>query len=131
MTALTTFPNLKLLTTISLEWVGDPRAILKLDAADLRKNLGQQHAFLIKLFQVNHNRTVDLQELNQSPIPAPLVFGLTALDLLGYEPLEARWFYLDPKGAIHYLTPAEIAPTRGFAQYGPIPTWPAVDRRPK
>ena len=109
LTALTTFPDLSLLTTMSLEWVGDPRAILKLESGDLRRNLGQQHAFLIKLFQVNHNRTVDLQELNQSPIPAPLVFGLTALDLLGYEPLEARWFRLTEDGAVHYLTPAEIA----------------------
>ena len=108
LTALTTFPDLSLLTTMSLEWVGDPRAILKLESGDLRRNLGQQHAFLIKLFQVNHNRTVDLQELNQSPIPAPLVFGLTALDLLGYEPLEARWFRLTEDGAVHYLTPAEI-----------------------
>jgi len=109
MTALTTFPNLSLLTTMSLEWVGDPRAILKLESGDLRKNLGQQHAFLVKLFQVNHNRTVDLQELNQSPIPAPLVFGLTALDLLGYEPIAARWFHLDANGAVHYLTPSEIS----------------------
>ena len=109
MTALTTFPNLSLLTTMSLEWVGDPRAILKLESGDLRRNLGQQHAFLVKLFQVNHNRTVDLQELNQSPIPAPLVFGLTALDLLGYEPIAARWFHLDASGAVHYLTPSEIA----------------------
>jgi hypothetical protein len=109
LTALTTFPDLTLVTTMSLEWVGDPRAILKLESSDLRRNLGQQHAFLIKLFQVNHNRTVDLQELNHSPIPAPLVFALTALDLLGYEPLEARWFRLESDGRVHYLTPSEIA----------------------
>lgn len=109
LTALTTFPDLSLLTTMSLEWVGDPRAILKLESGELRRNLGQQHAFLIKLFQVNHNRTVDLQELNQSPIPAPLVFGLKALDLLGYEPLAARWFRLTEDGQVHYLTPSEIA----------------------
>lgn len=109
LTALTTYPNLTTLTTLSLEWVGDPRAILKLDAGDLRKNLANQHAFLIKLFQVNHNRTVDLQSLNQSPIPAPLVFGLTALELLGYEPLSARWFRLNEDGTVHYLTPSDIA----------------------
>jgi len=109
LTALTTFPDLSLLTTMSLEWVGDPRAIQKLESTELRRNLEQQHAFLIKLFQVNHNRTVDLQALNQSPIPAPLVFGLAALDLLGYEPLDARWFRLDDRGAVHYLEPSEIA----------------------
>jgi len=109
MTALTTFPNLSLLTTMSLEWVGDPRAILKLESGELRKNLAQQHAFLVKLFQVNHNRTVDLQALNQSPIPAPLVFGLTALNLLGYEPIAARWFRLEANGAVHYLTLSDIA----------------------
>lgn len=108
MTALTVYPDLELLTTMSLEWVGDPRAILTLDAGALRKNLAQQHAFLIKLFQVNHNRTVDLQELNQSPIPAPLVFGLKALDLLGYEPVSARWFQLGPNGEVKYLTPDDI-----------------------
>lgn len=109
LTALTTYPNLETLTTMSLEWVGDPRKILELEAADLKRNLSQQHAFLIKLFQVNHNRTVDLQELNQSPIPAPLVFGLTALELLGYEPVSARWFKLSPDGAVRYLTKSEIA----------------------
>ena len=109
LTALTTYPNLELLTTMSLEWVGDPRSILKLDANEFKRNLAAQHAFLIKLFQVNHNRTVDLQELNQSPIPAPLVFGLTALDLLGYEPISARWFRLADDGTVNYLTAAEIA----------------------
>ena len=109
LTALTTYPNFATLTTMSLEWAGDPRAVLKLDAGDLRRNLSTQHAFLIKLFQVNHNRTVDLQELNQSPIPAPLVFGLTALELLGYEPVHARWFRLNDDGTVHYLTPGDIA----------------------
>lgn len=109
LTALTTFPDLETLTTMSLEWVGDPRRILELEGGELKKNLAQQHAFLIKLFQVNHNRTVDLQELNQSPIPAPLVFGLTALDLLGYEPVEARWFTLGDDGSVRYLTPSQIA----------------------
>lgn len=109
LTALTTYPNLTLLTTMSLEFAGDPRAILKLDAGDFRKNMASQHAFIIKLLQVNHNRTVDLQELNRSPIPAPLVFGLTALDMLGYEPIAARWFRLDDKGAVHYLSADEIA----------------------
>lgn len=71
--------------------------------------MASQHAFIIKLLQVNHNRTVDLQELNRSPIPAPLVFGLTALDMLGYEPIAARWFRLDDKGAVHYLSADEIA----------------------
>lgn len=109
LTALTTYPNLETLTTMSLEWVGDPRKILELESSELKRNLAQQHAFLIKLFQVNHNRTVDLQELNQSPIPAPLVFGLTALELLGYEPVSARWFRLGADGAVRYLTAAEIA----------------------
>lgn len=108
LTALVTFPDLSSVTTMSLEWVGDPRAILTLESSELRKNLTQQHAFLIKLFQVNHNRTIDLQELNRSPIPAPLVFALTALDLLGYEPLEARWFQLADDGSVQYLTPNEI-----------------------
>lgn len=108
LTALATYPDLELLTTMSLEGVGDPRAILNIDGADFKKTLAKQHAYITKLFQVQHNRTLDLQELGQSPIPAPLIFGLVALDLLGYEPLEARWFTLDKDGKVHYLTKGEI-----------------------
>ncbi len=107
--ALAVFPNAERITTLSLEYVGDPRAIRTMDAAKLTKNMRQQHAFLIKLFQVNHNRTVDLQELNASPVPAPLVFALTALHLYGYEPVDARWFQIGADGAVNYLTPAAIA----------------------
>jgi len=109
MTALTVYPNASSITTMSLEWVGDPRGITRMDAAQLRGNVKTHHAFLVKLFQVNHNRTVDLQDLNQSPIPAPLTFALKALDLLGYEPTDARWFRFGPSGAIEYLTPSMIA----------------------
>jgi len=109
MTALTVYPNAESITTMSLEWVGDPRGITRMDAGQLKTNVKTHHAFLVKLFQVNHNRTVDLQDLNQSPIPAPLAFALKALDLLGYEPTEARWFRFKADGAIEYLTPSMIA----------------------
>ncbi len=107
--ALAAYPNAARITTMSLEWVGDPRAITSMESGALKNNLAQQHSFLIKLFQVNHSRTADLQSLNASPIPAPLVFALTALELLGYEPLEARWFRLDDAGKVVYLTPSAIA----------------------
>jgi hypothetical protein len=106
--ALAVFPDAERITTLSLEWVGDPRAIGTMDAPALLKNMKQQHAFLIKLFQVNHNRTIDLQELNHSPVPAPLVFALSALHLYGYEPIEARWFNLDDDGRVVWLTPSAI-----------------------
>lgn len=107
--ALAVFPNAERITTLSLEHVGDPRAVATMDAGKLTKNMKQQHAFIIKLFQVNHNRTVDLQELNASPVPAPLVFALTALDLYGYEPVDARWFDIGSSGEVVYLTPSAIA----------------------
>lgn len=107
--ALAVFPDAARITTLSLEWVGDPRAIGSMDASALMKNMKQQHSFLIKLFQVNHNRTIDLQELNHSPVPAPLVFALAALHLHGYEPIEARWFQLDDDGRVVWLTPSAIA----------------------
>jgi hypothetical protein len=107
--ALVVYPDAELITTLSLEWVGDPRAVAQMDAAALTKNMKQQHAFLIKLFQVNHSRTLDLQALNASPVPAPLVFALVALELLGYEPVDARWFELGKGGEVVYLTPSAIA----------------------
>jgi len=107
--ALAVFPEANLITTMSLEWVGDPRAVGTMEVPALMKNLKQQHAFLIKLFQVNHSRTIDLQELNQSPVPAPLVFALTALHMMGYEPISVHWFDLNDKGEVVYLTPTAIA----------------------
>jgi hypothetical protein len=109
LTALIVFPKAKTITTMSLEWVGDPRAIAAMSGATFQKSVKSHHAFLMKLFWVNHNRTVDLQALNHSPIPAPLVFALTALDVLGYEPLEARWFRLADDGKVVYLTEADVA----------------------
>jgi len=44
----------------------------------------------------------------------PAGAGLLALSYhyhYGYEPLEARWFRLEADGAVHYLTPADIAAT--------------------
>jgi hypothetical protein len=107
--ALAAYPHASRITTLSLEWVGDPRAITTMDSGALRSNLSKQHSFLTKLFQVNHSRTVDLQSLNASPIPAPLVFALAALELHGYEPITARWFRLDEAGQVVYLTPSAIA----------------------
>lgn len=109
LTALTVYPAATSITTLSLEWVGDPRGITRMEAGELKSNVKTHHAFLQKLFYVNHNKTIDLQDLNQSPIPAPLAFALTALDLLGYEPIDARWFRFAADGTIEYLTPEMIA----------------------
>lgn len=109
LTALAVFPGLAELTSLSLEAGGDPRLAMKLDKRKLARSLRLHREFLDKLVRVNHSRTLDLGRLKGDPLPSQIVFALVGLQTHGYEPLGLRYFRLEPDGAIHYLTDADIA----------------------
>jgi len=107
--ALAVFPDASEITTISLEYSGDPRTLAGLRGAALSKSLRLTRDFIAKLIAVNHNRTLDLEALVNDPVPAPLVFALVGLAIHDRELVDVRYFRLEADGAVHYLTAEDIA----------------------
>jgi len=107
--ALAVFPDAAEITTLSLEYVGDPRAVDELRGAALASSLKHHRDFIIKLVAVNHNRTIDLAVLDADPLPSPLVFALVGLGIHQRELLDVRYFDVLDDGGLRYLTPGQIA----------------------
>lgn len=109
MSALTTYPDARLITTISLEKSGDPRAIDKMNAFRLKKDLDLVGAHVGKLLRMAHSETKHLQEAARQKLPGTLVFTLVGLTIHGYEPVSLHYFEYEPDGKIRYLDEAELA----------------------
>jgi len=109
-TLLVVYPDATEYTTLSLEGMGDPRPL-----AGLGKKLPGELTKLRQLVGPNlgwaWNTTIQLS-INSSEtgagLPSILTLTLVALDINGYEPLEARFFRLGAGGAIHYLDAADL-----------------------
>lgn len=109
MSALTTYPNAKEITTISLEHAGDPRRIKSLSKQELVKNLAVIKRTITGLIQYDDSRTDNMMEGQRLDIPGQLAFFLVALTVHGYEPTSLRYFRLNADGSMNYLDQAEIA----------------------
>jgi hypothetical protein len=110
VTALTTYPAAREITTISLELTGDPRRIRDLDRAALERSLKQLRGELSELLVMSdYSKSETLKRTQRGDIPGELAFFLVSLAVHGYEPVSLRYFTLAADGAIHYLSEAEIA----------------------
>jgi hypothetical protein len=120
-TMLVVYPDATDYTTLSLEGMGDPRTINELGGDDPKlagKRAGMLATRLGKLRkQVNEtlgwawNTTQDLSASSSetgSGLPNILILTLIALDANGYEPLEARFWKPDAKGAVVYLAQRDV-----------------------
>ncbi len=108
VSALATYPDAMVLTTISLESIGDARTILKADKSKLERELGHLRDHLAKLFLKAHSRTVNLELDSRNGIAGEVAFTMAALVVHGYEPTALRYFWIQPDGSVHYLTTAEL-----------------------
>jgi hypothetical protein len=109
MTALATFPDARVYTTISLEVAGDVRKIDTVSMKKLKDELNLNRLHLGKLFEKVHSRTVNLDRESKSDLPGEVVFSMVALVLYGFEPVSLRYFKFLPDGTIHYLDADEIS----------------------
>jgi hypothetical protein len=108
-TALTVYPNADEITTLSLEPAGDPRALGKLDAKQLKSALATVATELTSLYRANFSVTMNMiTAMRAGQLPTQLIFSLSALALHGYEPTSMRYFKLSPEGDIVYLTTADF-----------------------
>ncbi|MBA3541753.1 MAG: hypothetical protein H0T79_19220 [Deltaproteobacteria bacterium] len=74
------------------------------------------------LYVVNFSNTMNMIDaMRGGQLPTQLVFGLSALQVHGYEIVSLRYFKLDTAGAIVYLTDDDVAkapdPVKGAADF--------------
>jgi hypothetical protein len=109
LSALTTFPNLSEVTTLSLEHAGDPRRAAASDADSLADSLRRFRNDINGLLTMSDSTTENMMDLQRGDVPGQLAFFLVALAIHDQEPVGLRYFRLEPDGEIHYLDEHEIA----------------------
>lgn len=109
ISALTTYPDATDITTMSLEFAGDPTRLDDIKPARLKESLRLFNSTIWGLLMADNSTTENLQKGQDSEIPGELGFFLVALAEHGYEPVSLRFFTLEKDGSLHYLTEEEIA----------------------
>lgn len=109
LSALTTYPNLTEVTTLSLEYAGDPRRIIGITPERLEFSLAQVRRRVSGLLIWTESTSENMMQLQQGDIPGQLAFFLTGLAVHGQEPVGLRFFNLTPEGEPVGLSAEDIA----------------------
>jgi hypothetical protein len=109
LSALTTYKDLREVTTLSLEHSGDPRRIVGIDAARLEDSLLRVRKGISGLLWLSDSTSENMIQLQRGEIPGQLAFFLIGLAVHGHEPTALRYFRVEPDGSLHYLNEAGIA----------------------
>jgi hypothetical protein len=107
--AIATFPDAAEYTLLSIEAAGDPRPIDDIVAKDIQHTLAVTEHNVSNLFLVAHNRTDAMAGADRDRLPGQLIFALVALRAHGMEPVRLTYFQILEDGALHYVTPVDIA----------------------
>jgi hypothetical protein len=107
--AMVVYPEASEVTTLSLESAGDPRRLLKASRLQLRQALEEYRSHVGFMLTTNDSSNSSIRSLERGLIPNQLAFSLTALSVLGYEPVSLTFFRINEDGTLHYLTGEEIA----------------------
>jgi hypothetical protein len=108
ISALVAFPDATEIDTISLEQAGDPRRIDTLSKRQLGDSLQALRGEIGGMLQVGSNTSENLSNSQQNDLPAQVSSFLMGLAAGGYEPVDMRYFRIEPDGALHYLSQADI-----------------------
>ena len=131
MMALAAFPDAKVITTLSLELAGDPRRLRTLtDKVALEQSLKGIAEASATTLASNDSKSVNLSKIQQGELPGQLSMHLMGLALFGYVPISARYFRIEPDGALHYFTNAEIAALEGQSAPRLKSNWKPADFSP-
>lgn len=131
MMALTTFPEARTITTLSLELPGDPRRLKTLsDKAALAASLKQLDETVSTTLLSNDSKSANLSKGQRGELPGQLSMHLIGLALHDYEPVSVRYFRVEADGRVHYLTPAEVAALDGTTASSLRAAWKAPDFSP-
>lgn len=108
LSALTTYPDAREITTLSLELSGDPRRLRQLDPRRLDTSLALIRGTMAPLLALNDSTSENLMKGQQGDVPGQLAFFTVALAVHGFEPVALRYFRIEDTGGLHYLSAAEI-----------------------
>jgi len=108
LAALTTYPDARRITTLSLELSGDPRRITKIDSQQLDQSLDAVDHGIGGLLAANDSTSESLKSTQQGELPGQLSYFLVALAVHGFEPVALRYFHIQPDGSLHYYSAAEV-----------------------
>jgi hypothetical protein len=106
--ALVTFPDARVITTISLEHAGDPTRLARHDKKQLRAALAAFRDASEGLLALYDSTSENMRKLERGGIPGQLSFHITGMTALGFEPVSLKFVTLNPDGTLHYLTPGEV-----------------------
>lgn len=107
--ALVVYPGAAEITTISLEGAGDPRRLMKATPRQLDRALNMYRSNVGYMLLTNDNSNENIRNMERGAIPNQLAFSLTALAILGYEPVSLKYFTIEDDGSLRYLSLDEIA----------------------
>ncbi|MEW5738553.1 MAG: hypothetical protein AB1938_06480 [Myxococcota bacterium] len=113
LSALTTYPDARDITTMSLEHAGDPRRIDTLDKKQLEQSLALLRQTSSGLLTANDSKTVNLMKGQRGDLPGQLSFFLMALAVHGFEPVSLKYVKLNPDGTLRYLTRGDLQAAEG------------------
>jgi hypothetical protein len=108
LSALTTYPDAREITTLSLELSGDPRRITKIDDKRLDESLDLIDRTVGYLLAANDSTSESLKATQQGDLPGQLSYFLVALAVHGYEPVSLRYFHVEADGSLHYYSAEEV-----------------------
>ncbi len=108
VSALTTYPEAKEITTMSLEHAGDPRRIKSITPNQLKTSLQLIRATSSGLLTANDSKTANLMKGQRGEIPGQLSFFLIALAVHGYEPVSLKYVKTNTDGSLRYLSQPEL-----------------------
>lgn len=130
MMALATFPKAEVITTLSLELAGDPRRLEGLDAAKLKASLDGIFEASGSTLTSNDSKSVNLSKIQQGELPGQLSMHLIGLALNGQVPVAARYFRIEPDGALHYYSKDEVDALEGKTAQQLKSNWKPPDFSP-
>jgi hypothetical protein len=109
MTALTAFPEVTTITTMSLELAGDPRRLASVkDPATLKRSLAAITEASTSTLLSNDSLSRNLSKVQQGDLPGQLSMHLMGLGMFDFAPVSVRYFRIEPDGSLHYYTRGEI-----------------------
>jgi hypothetical protein len=110
LSALTTYPDAKEVTTLSLELAGDPRRLTTLtDKKKLKDSLDLVAETIKSTLLSSDSKSVNMSKAQKGELPGQLSMHLIGLAVQGYEPRSVRFFRVEPDGSLHYLSDADVA----------------------
>lgn len=112
LSALTTYPNLKEVTTLSLEHVGDPRIIDGISAKNLELGLQKVRRRVSGLLIWTESTSENMIQLEAGDIPGQLSFFLVGLAVHDQEPVGLRFFDIAPDGSVQGISAHQIEARR-------------------